>query len=905
MNFDPPGTTDTEDALRLSEERYRLAIAATNDGIWDLNLLTGEVHRSPRLLQILGIGPDDIPPTSAAFEALVHPDDDTRRNMAMKAHLEERVPFNEEYRIRHSSGEYVWIAAKAQAAWDRDGRAVRIAGALSDISERKRAEQALRDSEERYRQLIEMSPDGIAVVTNGLIVYANSAMAEIFGADTADALCATSMDDYVPAREAAIMKARRARLERDGRVELHEAPFIRLDGTEIPTERIVTKVDWNGERSNLVVCRDTSARKHAEEALRESEERYRQLVDVSPDGIVVDTDGQIVFANEAMAKLVGAESPDALVGTAMNDRFTPEETGHITKRREELAQTGRFGLHEGGLLRLDGTETTTERLAAKVQWNGAPSILVVHRDVTQRDQAAAALQESDERYRQLLDASPDGVAVHTRGRIVFANAALARLAGVPSPDALIGTMTDDHIPDREKPLIKERRRQLEQTGGAESVEGGFLRRDGTEVPIERLGVRVRWDGESSALIVFRDITERKKAESALRASRIKAEAANRAKSEFLATMSHEIRTPMHGILATVSLMKGTGLTPPQERYADTIKQSGDALLNILNSILDLSKIEAGSLAVENIDFDLGALLDDVFGPLKIRAELEGLAFDVQRQPDMLDEFSGDPVRIRQILLNLTDNAIKFTERGGIAIHVTQTAADNERFEIRFEISDTGPGLDDEQQGQIFERFSQADGSTTRKYGGTGLGLAICKELAELMGGAIGVRSTPGQGSDFWFTVLCAAGDAENTVPETRPAPARGTPEVLEARPLRVLIAEDNPVNQIIATDTVESGGHSADVVSNGMAALEAVSAHHYDIILMDIFMPEMDGMAATKAIRAMAGDVSDIPIIALTADAMAGEKEKYLEAGMNDYLSKPFEAGDLLALLNRYGPRDN
>ena len=779
MNFKTPSTSDTEDALRVSEERYRLAIAATNDGIWDSNLLTGAVHRSARLLQILGLDRNNIPPTSDAFYALVHPEDDNRRRIALKAHLEERVPFNEEYRVRHSSGEYIWIAAKAQAAWDKDGKAVRVAGSLSDISKRKRAEQTLRDSEERYRQLIEMSPDGISVVTNGLIVYANFAMAKIFGADTADALCATSMDDYIPAREAAIMKARRARVERDGHIGLHEAPFIRLDGTEIPTERTVTKVSWNGERSNLVVCRDTSARKHAEVALR----------------------------------------------------------------------------------------------------------------------------ESDERYRQLLDALPDGVAVHTQGRIVFANASLAKLVGVASPDALIGTMIDDHIPDRERTLIREQRKRVEQTGGSGLIEGAFLRVDGTEVPVERLAVKVQWDGQPAALVVNRDITERKKVERALRASQIKAEAANLAKSEFLATMSHEIRTPMHGILATTSLMKGAGLSPSQERYADTIKQSGDALLNILNSILDLSKIEAGNLAVEKVDFDISALLDDVFEPVKIRAKLEGLTFDVQYEPGTPDVFAGDPERIRQILLNLTDNAIKFSDRGSITIRVTHTATIDGQFEIRFEISDTGLGLDDEQQKQIFERFSQADGSTTRKFGGTGLGLAICKELAELMGGAIGVRSTPGQGSDFWLTVLCAAGDTENVKAEMRTPPPIESPGKAGTRPLRILVAEDNPVNQLIVTHILESGGHSADVVSNGAAALEAVSAHPYDLILMDIFMPEMDGMEATKRIREMTGNMSDIPIIALTADAMAGEKEKYLGAGMNDYLSKPFEADDLLALLKKYGTR--
>ena len=385
----------------------------------------------------------------------------------------------------------------------------------------------------------------------------------------------------------------------------------------------------------------------------------------------------------------------------------------------------------------------------------------------------------------------------------------------------------------------------------------------------------------------------------MRESQLKAEAANRLKSEFLVTMSHEIRAPMHGILGTVSLIQDTDLSQVQRKYADTIKQSGDGLLNIINSILDLSKFEVGVLVLEEVDFRLAPLLDSVAGLMESRAQQKGFSFAIERAPNVSDVLRGDPERIRQILFNLVGNSIKFTEAGGISIRVSQTSRADEICEVRFEVEDTGIGLEEEQQERVFDRFSQANGPTTRKFGGTGLGLAISRELAQLMGGSIGVQSKPREGSVFWFTVQCEPGDASNIPGPDQSSRSDGPGEAMQIQSLRILVAEDNPVNQLIASDTLESAGHRVDVVSNGIEAIEAVTAFPYDLIPMDVFMPEMDGLTATKKIRAMPGEVSNIPIIALTADAMAGEREKYIEAGMNDYLSKPFETQQLLRTIKR------
>ena len=387
--------------------------------------------------------------------------------------------------------------------------------------------------------------------------------------------------------------------------------------------------------------------------------------------------------------------------------------------------------------------------------------------------------------------------------------------------------------------------------------------------------------------------------SALSRSTATATNANRMKSDFLATMSHEIRTPLHGILGTTGLILGTGLSQVQRKYADTIKQSGDALLTLINSILDLSKIEAGSLVLEKVDFRLERVVDGVSAVMESRAQQKGLAFRIECAPNVSDVLRGDPERIRQILFNLIGNGIKFTETGEIIVRVSQTSVDDENCAVRSEVSDTGIGLDDEQQQRIFDRFSQADGSTTRKYGGTGLGLAICKELAGLMGGSIGVRSQPDKGSTFWFTVNCEQGDATKVIDQDQTDFSGELFEAANTHPLRILVAEDNPINQLIAADTLETVGHHVDVVSNGVEALAAVAAYPYDLILMDIFMPEMDGLSATRKIREMPGKESGIPIIALTANAMTGEREKYLAAGMNDYVSKPFQTNQLFGTIKR------
>ena len=527
---------------------------------------------------------------------------------------------------------------------------------------------------------------------------------------------------------------------------------------------------------------------------------------------------------------------------------------------------------------------------------------------TELAQAHRDLQSRETQIRLVNDALPIMIAyIRDDERYDYVNARFCEWANRPREDLIGRTVLEVH---GEHVHPRYREDTLKALAGT--------RASGTYNDVSRSGkvsdtaytFIPRHDASGAVLgfyALLQDITEQKSAERALLAAKSAAETANHAKSHFLANMSHEIRTPMNGVLSMTEMFLGSNLPDTEREYARTIRKSGESLLHIINDILDFSKIEAGKLELEIIDFSLHELIRDVMAMPSEQATQKGIQLVSDVAADVPEGLHGDPTRLRQILTNLVGNALKFTQQGGVTIKVCSVNGVDDKNSgtraptrhLRFEVTDSGIGIPTDALAHLFKPFSQADESTTRRYGGTGLGLAISQQLVELMHGSIGVTSEVGRGSTFWFEIPAHA--------LSRALPLMQSQKIVIADntwlDCRVLLAEDNAVNQAVANAMLGVFGCSTTVVANGLQAFDAASTREFDVILMDCNMPGLDGWEATRRIRTWESEhhaAHKIPIIALTANALPGDRERCIEAGMDDFLSKPFKREELFNILTQW-----
>ena len=647
---------------------------------------------------------------------------------------------------------------------------------------------------------------------------------------------------------------------------------------------------------------EPTARDSLEAALHASEARFTSAFDFAAIGMaLVSPSGQWLRVNQSLCEILGYSAEELLTKTFL-------EITHPDDLERDMASVGKM---LAGDIRTYKMEKRYFRKSGETVWallnvslvrtpEGTPLYFISQiEDITDRKRGEIATQDAEAKFRAVFNYNPIMSVLVARPERTIVEVNDACLAGFGfNRDEIVGLQTSEldiwETPEEFARFLE----CLKLPDMMQAFETEFRRRDGSLFKGTVTSNSFTLGSRNYTLHLIEDCTERKRIKRELLQAKEAAESANRAKSDFLATMSHEIRTPLNGVFGFVNLLLDTPLNAEQRESVNIIKRSGDSLLGIINDILDFSKIEAGKLTLENARYDLHAVCMDVVALMNAKAVEKGLKLTLEYASDMPSQLLGDALRVRQILLNLTGNALKFTGYGGVHIEVRLVHSG----EVKISVTDSGDGIAAEAQQRLFERFTQADSSTTRRYGGTGLGLAICKRLTELMGTKIGVTSEIGVGSTFWFTQSAESIPTTHAVDAKRShsAGAARSPPVKRAQLIRVLVADDNATNRMLATRILERVGCRVETANDGTEAVALLQKTPFDLIFMDCHMPHMDGFEATRIMRQTQAGSRRIPIVALTASVTARDREECLIAGMDDFLGKPLEVERIHSMLDKW-----
>jgi PAS domain S-box-containing protein len=922
VSRDITGRRRAEQALRDNEERLRLSLQAANQGLYDLNVQTGATIVNREYAEMLGYEYETFVETNAFWIERLHPDD---RETTAKAYTEYvsglRSDYRVEFRQRTRDGGWKWILSMGRVIeYDEEGKPLRMLGTHTDITERKQVEETLRESEARFSKIFQASPMGILIfrLADGRAVNVNEAALKIMGYSREEILGHNPWElNIFPEGDQAFSNCMGILRQGDA-IRNQDIKICRPSGEIRDVLGSQELIELNGEKMVMVIASDITERKRAEEQLRASEERYRNLIENMNDIVMeVDAHGNYCYLSPNFSSI--SEYPlEEELGVSALKHIHPDDLPLVLQKLEQAInmerQTATYRV-----MKNNGEWRWLETVGKPYQASdGTIHIITVARDITERKQAEDALRRNEHVLRLFVEHSPASIAMFDRDmRYIVASRRYLIDYRLPDQD-LTGRSHYEVFPEIPKRWKEIHQRCLQ--GAVEKMEEDpFPREDGT-LDWVRWEIRPWYEeaGRIGGVILFSEvITERKQIQDDLRLLNLSLEQrvmertmeisyANRAKDEFLANMSHELRTPLNAILGLSESLLEQRRGPLNERQIQSVEliaSSGKHLLGLINDILDVSKIEAGKLQIHDDLISVRELCTSSLSFIKELALRKQISVGFSCEESMTT-LRADLQRLKQILINLLTNAVKFTpEKGQVKLDVGTTP---ERDRILFSVTDTGIGIAAEDLDKLFTPFTQLDSSLARQYAGTGLGLSLARKLAEAHGGSIQVESEVGQGSRF--TVVLPLGqhiddrdarDGGAPLGKMDQMPAPGS----SGRNMVVLLAEDNPVNSEMVNLYLQSYGYRVLVVQNGEEVLQKVQEITPDIIVMDIQMPKMDGLETTLRLR-KEPRFAATPIIALTALAMPGDRERCFTAGVNEYLSKPVSLKTLVSIIEKFtGPK--